>query len=58
MPDLPTAERQDPTEKARRAARFKAAEARIKKIVAAAPPLTAEQIAQLRALLDGGADAA
>lgn len=50
--DLPTVEdRRDATEHARRAARYKFAEARIKKIVDAAPPLTEEQRAHLAALL-------
>jgi hypothetical protein len=50
--DLPTVkERRDATEDARRAARFKAAEARIKKIVDGAPELTEEQLRQLSILL-------
>lgn len=55
--DLPTAaERLAATEAARRASRFKFAEDRIRKIVDAAPPLTAEQRDRLALLLrsDGG----
>jgi hypothetical protein len=46
--------RTDPTEPARRAARFKFAEARIKKIVDGMPPLTDEQLSKLAVLLHGG----
>lgn len=50
--DLPTAaERRAATENARRESRFRFAEARIRKIVDAAPPLTSEQRAKLAALL-------
>ncbi|MCP2327594.1 hypothetical protein HDA40_006101 [Hamadaea flava] len=50
--DLPTVEeRRSATEDARRKARFKFAEQRIRKIVDAAPPLTEEQRRQLAALL-------
>jgi hypothetical protein len=41
----------DPTEAARRAARFKAAENRIQKIVDGLPPLTNEQLSKLAVLL-------
>jgi hypothetical protein len=41
------------TENARRNARYKFAEDRIRRIVAAAPPLTPEQRAQLAAILLG-----
>jgi hypothetical protein len=42
------------TESARRAARYKAAKARIDKIVAGMPPLTAEEREQLALLLNPG----
>jgi hypothetical protein len=45
----------DPTENARRAARFKFAQDRIKRIVDGAPPLTDEQLSKLAVLLHGGA---
>jgi hypothetical protein len=47
------------TETARRNARFKSAEERIKRILDAAPPLTDEQRLRLAAILSnpGGADA-
>jgi hypothetical protein len=48
-PDDPTGT--DPTESARRAARFKFAQDRIRKIVDGMPPLTDEQLAKLVALL-------
>jgi hypothetical protein len=44
-------ERRDATEDARRAARYKAAEARIRKIVDGAPEFTDEQLRQLAVLL-------
>jgi hypothetical protein len=44
----------DRTENARRAARFKAARDRIRKIVDGSPPLTEEQRHQLALLLTGG----
>jgi hypothetical protein len=43
----------DPTENARRAARFKFAQDRIRKIVDGMPPLTDEQLAKLAVLLHG-----
>lgn len=43
--------RADPTENARRAARFKFAKRRIEQIVSTAPRLTPEQFAELRGLL-------
>jgi hypothetical protein len=44
------------TENARRAARYRAAEERVRKIAAGDPPLTVEQRARLaRLLLPGGA---
>lgn len=46
------------TEPGRRAARFKAAEDRIRRIVDGAPPLTDEQLSRLAVLLQGGSDAA
>jgi hypothetical protein len=50
--DLPTAdERRKATEDARRSARYKFAEDRIRKIVDGAPPLTAEQRDRLASLL-------
>jgi hypothetical protein len=50
--DLPThQERVDATADARRAARYKYAEARIRKIVDGAPPFTAEQRHKLATLL-------
>ena len=42
------------TEDARRQARYKAAESRIKRIVDAMPPLTDEQLSKLAVLLHGG----
>ena len=45
----------DPTENARRAARFKFAQDRIRKIVDGMPPLTDEQLSTLAVLLHGGA---
>ena len=45
----------DPTENARRAARFKFAQARIKKIVDGLPPLTDEQLSKLVLQLQGEA---
>ena len=45
----------DPTEPARRAARFKFAQDRIKKIVDGMPPLTNEQLSKLAVLLQPGA---
>ena len=44
----------DPTEKARRAARYTFAQKRIKKIVDGMPPLTDEQLSKLAVLLRGG----
>jgi hypothetical protein len=44
----------DPTENARRAARFKFAQDRIKRIVDGMPPLTDEQLSKLAVLLHGG----
>jgi hypothetical protein len=44
------------TEGARREARFKAAQERIRKIVDAAPPLTYSQLRDLAVLLHPGAD--
>jgi hypothetical protein len=41
----------DPTENARRAARFKFAQDRIKRIVDGMPPLTDEQLSKLAVLL-------
>ena len=41
-------------EDARRQARFKAAEERIKRIVDGAPPLTEDQLSKLAVLLYGG----
>jgi hypothetical protein len=56
--DLPTSEeRREATEPARLAARFKYAEDRIRKIVDAAPPLTAAQRERLALLLRPGGDA-
>jgi hypothetical protein len=49
-----TEQRQQQTEEARRQARYKAAEGRIKKIVDAMPPLTDDQLAKLAVLLHGG----
>ncbi len=50
--DLPTREeRSDALINARRAARYKFAEDRIRKIVDGAPPLTAEQLDRLAAIL-------
>jgi hypothetical protein len=46
-------ERSDPTVNARRAARYKFAQDRIKKIVGGMPPLTEEQLANLVTLLRG-----
>lgn len=46
--------RRDRTEVARRAARFKFAQARVKKIVDGMPPLTDEQLAKLAVLLRSG----
>jgi hypothetical protein len=46
------------TESARREARYRAAEQRVRKIVAGAPPLTAEQRAKLAAMLVPAGDAA
>jgi hypothetical protein len=43
------------TEPARRAARFKFAQDRIRKIVDGMPPLTEEQLSSLAVLLHGGA---
>lgn len=52
--DLPThEERARATEPARREAKYRAAERRIRAIVAAAPPLTAEQRDRLALLLRG-----
>jgi len=54
--DLPTVEeRRAATENARRQARYKYAEERIRKIVAGAPALTAEQRDRLALLLHGDA---
>jgi hypothetical protein len=55
---VPAEERADATVHARRQARYKAAENRIKKIVDGAPPLTDEQRDRLALLLRQGADAA
>jgi hypothetical protein len=44
----------DPTENARRAARFKFAQDRIKRIVDGMPPLTDEQLSKLAVLLRPG----
>jgi hypothetical protein len=53
--DLTTEEWLHRTENARRAARYRAAEQRVRKIVAGTPPLTAEQRARLaRLLFEGG----
>lgn len=50
--DLPTVEdRRTATTNARRESRFKFAEERIRRIVAAAPPLTQTQKAKLAAIL-------
>ena len=61
-PGTPAEEMSAALEDARRRSRFKAAEERIKRIVDAAPPLTAEQREHLALLLHpgsgGGADAA
>jgi hypothetical protein len=46
--------RTDPTEPARRAARYKFAQDRIRKIVDGMPPLTDEQLSKLAVLLHGG----
>jgi hypothetical protein len=52
MSDIPSVGvRTDSTEIARRASRFKAAQARIKKIVDGAPALTDDQLRQLSVLL-------
>ncbi len=48
-------DRRAATENARRQARFRAAEIRIQKIVAAAPPLTPEMRDRLAVLLRGAA---
>lgn len=47
-------DRPDPTENARRAARFKFAQDRIKRIVDGLPPLTDEQLTKLAVLLRPG----
>lgn len=47
-------ERRRQTLKGRRAARYKFAEERIKKIVDGMPPLTDEQLSKLAVLLQGG----
>ena len=49
--ELTTEDWRDATEGARRAARFKFAEDRIKRIVDGMPPLTDEQLAKLAVLL-------
>jgi hypothetical protein len=60
--DLPTAEaRREATEPARRESRFRYARTRVRQIVAAWPPLTPEQKAELAVILltgEGGGDAA
>ncbi len=57
--DLPTREqRSDALINARRAARYKFAEDRIRKIVDGAPPLTPEQLTRLAAILAPAADGA
>jgi hypothetical protein len=48
-------DRTDPTENARRAARYTFARKRIKKIVDGMPPLTDEQLSKLAVLLQAGA---
>jgi hypothetical protein len=45
----------DPTENARRAARYKFSQNRIRKIVDGAPPLSDEQLAELAAIIQSGA---
>jgi hypothetical protein len=56
VPDLGTIEeRREATEPARRAARYRHAENRIRQIVDGAPPLTAEQRENLALLLHPGA---
>jgi hypothetical protein len=57
--DLPTPEeRRKATEPARLESRFRYAQDRVRKIVAAWPPLTPEQKSELAAILSGGGDAA
>jgi hypothetical protein len=56
VPDRDADLKTDPTENARRAARFKFAQDRIKRIVDGMPPLTDEQLSKLAVLLHGGAD--
>jgi hypothetical protein len=59
--DLPTPqERREATEPARLASRFRYAQDRVRKIVDAAPPLTAEQRSRLAVILlaPGSGDAA
>jgi hypothetical protein len=50
-PEHTTPDRAAATENARRAARYKFAQARIKKIVSGLPPLSDEQLAKLAILL-------
>jgi hypothetical protein len=50
-------QRQQRTENARRSARFKYAQDRIRRITGAAPPFTDEQLAKLVVLLQGGSGA-
>jgi hypothetical protein len=50
-PEPSTADRAAATEHARRAARYKFAQDRIRKIVAGLPPLTDEQLSKLAVLL-------
>jgi hypothetical protein len=53
-PDLCAEDRAAATEPARRAARFKFAQERIKRIVDGMPPLTDEQLSKLAVLLRPG----
>jgi hypothetical protein len=54
-PGTPTKEMSAALEDARRQSRFKAAEERIRRIVAGAPKLTDEQRAKLAAIINDGA---
>jgi hypothetical protein len=54
-PELSPEDRTAATEAARRAARYKFARDRIKRIVDGMPPLTDEQLSKLAVLLHGGA---
>ena len=54
VPDPDDCAPADPTENARRAARFKFAQDRIKRIVDGMPPLTDEQLSRLAVLLRPG----